>query len=110
MPKRQELPEPERFVKKYELDAAVVAIINEWKETTDKKFEEIKNQLEVGFKGLATMKYVSDKIDEFRKEVDLTYGGQSKGIDKFKWIIISGLIGIGMQVVTFCILYGGIRK
>lgn len=105
----QDIPEKERLIKKYELDEAVVTVIGQWKDETNTRFEEIKTQLIAGFKGIATTQYVDDKIKTLSKDLDLKYGNPIKSIDKFKWIVFTGLFGAFMQLATFFML-GGFKK
>lgn len=116
MAKSQE--ELEKPVKGYELEAvttqliSLTGIVEKLENSTNTGFEKINNKLDKGFTGLATVKYVDDEICKAKadiiEKIALKYGKQSKGIDKFKWIVIAGLIGIGMQVVAFFAI-GGLK-
>jgi len=116
MVKSQE--ELEKPVKGYELLAvttqleALTGSLNKLETSTSVGFEKINSKLDKGFNGLATTKYVDEEICKAKTElletVDLKYGATNKGVDKFKWIIISGLMGIVMQVVAFFTI-GGIK-
>jgi hypothetical protein len=116
MAKSQE--ELEKPVKGYELEAvttqliSLTGIVEKLESSTSTGFDKINTKLDKGFTGLATTKYVDDEICRAKTDIfetfELKYGKQSKGIDKFKWIIISGLIGIGMQVIAFFTI-GGIK-
>jgi len=116
MAKSQE--ELEKPVKGYELEAvttqliSLTGIVEKLEASSKNGFERINDKLDKGFVGLATCKYVDDEICKAKSElletIDLKYGATNKGVDKFKWIIISGLIGIGMQIIAFFTL-GGIK-
>lgn len=116
MAKSQE--ELEKPVKGYELLLinsqleTIATNFNKLETSTNIGFEKINNKLDKGFNGLATTEYVDEEIckskNEILETIDLKYGATNKGVDKFKWIIISGLIGIAMQVVSFITL-GGLK-
>lgn len=116
MPKSQE--ELEKPAKRYEIESvvtqvtALTGIVEKLETSTNIGFEKINVKLDKGFNGLATTSYVDDEIckakAEILEKVNDKYGATNKGVDKFKWIVISGLIGIAMQIVAFFAL-GGIK-
>jgi len=116
MAKSQE--ELERPAKVYEVEAVtaqmatLTKVVEKLEASTSAGFKDINSKLDKGFNGLASCKYVDEEINKAKidilETVDLKYGSTNKGVDKFKWIVISGLIGIAMQVVAFFTL-GGIK-
>lgn len=113
MKSQEELEKP---VKGYELEAvttqliSLTGVVEKLETSTNNGFDKINDKLDKGFIGLATIKYVDDEIckakTEILENIELKYGATNKGVDKFKWIVISGLIGIAMQVVAFFTLDG----
>jgi len=84
------------------------ATIIDLETSTKENFKSISLQLEVGFKDIATKKYVDDSIVKIKKDIfeeaDLKYGKPLSGIDKAKWIVISGLFAIVLQILYFCLI------
>lgn len=109
-PTQQELEQP---VKGYQLEA-VAKEVSDLRKFTENGFKEVGNKLDTvlgNTKGLASCIYVEDRLEETKTEilstVDLKYGKQSKGIEKLKWIIFAGVIGISFQIITYFILNVG---
>ena len=102
----------EQPVKGYEL-AAVTKEVSDLREYTKVGFDEIKETLKTivaNTQGIATCKYVDEEIYKAKREVldevDLKYGSTKSGTAKFKWIVVTGLVGVVMQIITFVILWG----
>lgn len=109
--KTNTIDDRERYVKVYELELFGKDIADLISSKIDEKLVPVTDKLDdisANTRGLVTQDQHCKDLSELEAKIELKYGSTNKGIDKFKWIVISGLIGICMQVVAFFTL-GGIK-